>query len=141
MKLLDDFKQRLGLEPPPRQPNRPDTLALREAIDAGQRQKRAENYPEALESLGRAVDLALANGDSTALAVAALNQVEVLMQLGREVEAEAILSRTYATAQETRQKGQLAYTLIAMGRLAQHQNDWKSAQQHYEQALDIAHTG
>jgi tetratricopeptide (TPR) repeat protein len=141
MKLLDNFKQRFGLEPPPRHPNRPDTQALREAIDAGQRQKRAENYPEALESLGRAVDLALAIGDSAAMAVAALNQAEVLMHMDREVEAEAILSRTYTTAQETRQKGQLAYTLIAMGRLAQHKQDWKSAQQHYEQALDIAHTG
>jgi tetratricopeptide (TPR) repeat protein len=141
MKLLDTFKQRLGLEPPPRYPNRPDTQALREAIDAGQRQKRAENYLEALESLGRAVDLALANGDSAAMAVAALNQAEVLMHLGREAEAEAILNRTYATAQDTRQKGQLAYTLIAMGRLAQHRNDWKAAQQHYQQALDIAHTG
>ncbi len=138
MNFFDELKRRAAGQPPARYPNRPETNTLRETVDAGQRLKRAENYPAALEALSSAMQLAISSGDANSMAVVALNQAEVYCGLKRFEEAESLLKGILQTAQETRQRGQTAYILIGQGIVAQKQDDWKSAQVHFEHALEVA---
>lgn len=138
MNFVDEVKRMMGFTPPQRQPNRPESSSLREAVDAGQRLKRAENYDEAQHAFESAMQLASSSGDSNAMAVIALNHAEVYIAQGRYDEAETLLKQAHKTAQESRQRHHMAYMLIGLGRLAQHQNDWKTAQSTYEQAREMA---
>ncbi|MEO8606636.1 MAG: tetratricopeptide repeat protein [Chloroflexota bacterium] len=139
MNILEQFKQLTG-QKSPGHPN-PETNALRETLDAGQRAKRDEDYPRALETLQAAMNLAHTAQDSTAVAVIALNQADVYIRQKQWSEADQLLQKTYQNAKETNQKTQMAYLLSAMGTLAQAQGDWESAADNYEQALDIARGG
>jgi tetratricopeptide (TPR) repeat protein len=116
----------------------PETSALRDALDSGQRAKRAEDYPRALEALQSAMSLAHTAHDSTAVAVIALNQAEVFIRQRQWDKADDILQKSYKNAHEMGQKTQMAYLLNGQGMLAQAKGDWTSAQQHYEQALETA---
>ncbi|MEP6986840.1 MAG: tetratricopeptide repeat protein, partial [Chloroflexota bacterium] len=138
MNFFNEFKRRTSSQPTVRYPNRPEPTALKEALDAGQRLKRAENYSGALEALTSAMQIAISAGDATSMTIVALNQAEVYCGLKRFDEAATLLERTFQTAQETRQRVQMAYILIGQGTLAQKQDDWKVAQSRYEQALEIA---
>ncbi len=138
MNFFNELKRRASGQPPARYPNRPEINAFKEALDAGQRLKRVENYPAALEALTSAMQLAISSGDASSMAIVALNQAEVYASLKRFEEASALLEKTFQTAQETRQRVQMAYILIGQGTLAQKQADWKTAQSRYEQALEIA---
>lgn len=140
MNLLEQIKHSLGLQKPhSHSPSvRPETSALRQALDAGQQAKRGENYPLALEALDHAMRLAVTHGDTSAIAIAALNQADVYIAQQRWPEAENLLSKTYQTAKEARQRPQMAYVLSAQGYLAQAQGDWLGAQRSYEQALEMA---
>jgi len=138
MNFFDDLKRRAGGQPPTRYPNRPEPNALKDALDAGQRLKRAENYPAALEAFTSAMQLAVSSGDAGSMAIVALNQAEICADLKRYDEATALLDRTFQTAQETRQRIQMAYILIAQGTLAQKQDDWKLAQTRYDHAVETA---
>ncbi len=138
MNFFDDLKRRAGGQPPPRYPNRPEPNALKDALDAGQRLKRAENYPAALEALNSAMQLATSSGDATSMTIIALNQAEIYGDTRRFDEAITLLDHTFQTAQETRQRVQMAYVLIGQGTLAQKQDDWKTAQARYERALEMA---
>ncbi|MEZ4671747.1 MAG: hypothetical protein R3E39_27910 [Anaerolineae bacterium] len=138
MNVVDEVKRIMGLTPPPRYPNRPETSSLRETVDIGQRLKRSEQYGDALKAFESAMQQAISVGDSNAMAVIALHQAEVHMAQEHFDEAEAILKRSYQTAQESRQRSHMAYMLVGMGRLAQCCGEWKSAQTHYEQARETA---
>ncbi len=138
MNFFDELKRRAAGQPPARYPNRPETTSLREALDAGQRLKRAENYTGSLEALSAAKQMANSSGDANSMAVVALNLADVYSHLKRFDDAETTLSNILQTAQETRQRGQIAYILIAQGTLAQRRGDWKTAQTQYERALDVA---
>lgn len=140
MNILDQLKQLFGIRSVQVIPPRPETTALREAVDAGQRAKRAEDYPRALESFGRAMQLAIHNGDTTAIAVIALNQAEVYMGQARWEEARELLENTYQAAQAARQRTQMAYMLNSLGALSQAQGEWDDAQKYYEDALEMART-
>jgi len=139
MKILQQLKQWT------QQPSTPhphsETNALREALDAGQRAKRAEDYARALEALQTAMSVAHTAHDSTAVAVIALNQAEVYIRQGAWEQASQLLEKTYSNAKTTGQKTQMAYLLSAFGWLAQAQGDWAGAARHYEQALDTAREG
>ncbi|MBZ0287973.1 MAG: hypothetical protein K8I30_10190, partial [Anaerolineae bacterium] len=78
MKILEQFRQ-LTKQQSTGHPN-PETNALRETLDAGQRAKRAEDYPRALETLQTAMNMAHTAHDSTAIAVIALNQADVYIR-------------------------------------------------------------
>ncbi|MBZ0279301.1 MAG: tetratricopeptide repeat protein [Anaerolineae bacterium] len=140
MNILDQLKQFFGIRTVQIIPPRPEMTALREAVDAGQRAKRAEDYPRALEALGRAMQLAVTSGDTTAIAVIALNQAEVYMGQARWEDARELLENTYQAAQTARQRTQMAYMLNTLGALAQAQGEWDDAQKYYEDALDMART-
>jgi tetratricopeptide (TPR) repeat protein len=139
MNILEQFKQWRG-QKSSAHPNL-ETNMLRQALDAGQRAKRAEDYPRALEALETAMSVAHTAHDSTAVAVIALNQAEVYIQLEQWSDAENVLQKTYENAKATSQKTQVAYLLSALGWLAQSQNDWAGAARYYEEALDIAREG
>ncbi len=138
MQFLNELKQRFTSQPPPRSPNRPDGSALNQALEAGLRFKRAEQYADAQENLNEAKQLAIASGNTGALFIAALGQAEVYMGQERLAEAEELLEQTRRTAQESRQKAYLSYLLSALGTLAQKRGDWPTAQTHYQQALETA---
>lgn len=140
MHLFNELKRRAVGQPTVRYPNRPEPNALKEAIDAGQRLKRAENYPAALDAFTSAMQMATSGGDATSMAVIALAQAEILANQKRFDEATTVIDNTMRTAQETRQRVQIAYILIGQGNLSQKQSDWKLAQSYYEQALDMART-
>lgn len=138
MNFLDDLKQRMGLQPPPRYPNRPEPNTLRETIEAGQRYKRAEHFQAAQDALSSAMQLAVSSGDGSAMAVITLTQAEVYSALGRYDEAQELLEKAYQGAQENRQRTQMAYLLATMGYVEQRRGDWKAAQNHLEQAVNTA---
>ena len=83
MNFFNELKRRASGQPPARYPNRPEPNALKEALDAGQRLKRAENYPGALEALTSAMQLAISSGDASSMTIIALNQAEVYCGLKR----------------------------------------------------------
>lgn len=138
MKLIDQLKQVAGLGGVAIVSARPELTALRQALDAGQRAKRAEDYPAALAEVGRAMHLAISAGDTTAIAVIALNQAEVYIEMGRYDDARELLQSTYQGAQSARQRTQIAYMLNGLGWLAQRQGQWEAAQKYYEEALEVA---
>ncbi|MBI1281225.1 MAG: tetratricopeptide repeat protein [Anaerolineaceae bacterium] len=140
MDFFNELKRRAAGHPPTRYPNRPEPNALKDALDAGQRLKRAENYAAAIEALTSAMQLAVSSGDASSMAIVALNQAEIYGYLHRYDEATALLERTFQTAQETRQRIQMAYILIGQGTLAQKQDDWKLAQTKYDSAVEMART-
>lgn len=139
MNILEQLKQWTG-QKSAGHPN-PETNALRETLDAGQRAKRAEDYPRALETLQTAMNMAHTAQDSTAIAVIALNQADVYIRQKQWQEADQLLQKTYRNAKETNQKTQMAYLLSALGTLAQAQGDWAGAAHHYEEALETARMG
>lgn len=138
MNLFDQLKRRWGGRTQIVHDKRPELDALRQALDAGQRAKRAENYPLALEALQHAMRLAVTAGDTTAIAVIALNQAEVYICQQRWETAAVLLDEMLTKAQENRQRPQMAYLLNALGMLAQAQADWPEAARRYEQALEMA---
>lgn len=138
MNFFNELKRRAAGQPPTRYPNRPEPNGLKDALDAGQRLKRAENYPAALEAFTSAMQLAVSSGDASSMAIVALNQAEVYSYLQRYDEAATLLERTFQTAQETRQRVQMAYILIGQGTLAQKQDNWKMAQTRYDNAVEMA---
>ncbi len=138
MKFIDQVKQALGLRGAAVVSTKPELAALREALDAGQRAKRAEAFPAALAELGRAMHLAIRLGDTTAIAVIALSQAEIYTETGRYDDARELLESTYQGAQSARQRTQMAYMLNGLGWLAQRQEQWDEAQKYYEDALEMA---
>jgi tetratricopeptide (TPR) repeat protein len=138
LKFINQVKHVLGIRSVSIVSNKPEFATLREALDAGQRAKRAENYPAALAELGRAMHLAISVGDTTAIAVIALNQAEVYTETGRYDDARELLESTYQGAQSARQRTQVAYMLDGLGWLAQRQDRWDEAQKYYEEALEMA---
>ncbi len=142
MNIVEEIKRQMGIKTTPsHSPSvRPEISALRESLEAGQRAKRAENYPVALEALNHASRLAIAAGDTNALSIAALNLADVYIAQKRWAEADDLLQKTYQTAKESRQRPQMAYILCEQGVLAEAQNDWANAQKYYEQALETART-
>lgn len=141
MNFFDELKRRASGQRPVRYPNLPEPNKLREAIDAGQRLKRSDQYSAALEALAGARQMAMSSGDANSLVVIALNMADIYSQMNRLDEAESTLTSILQTAQETRQRGQIAHIMIAQGRLAQQRNDWKNAQLQFERALDVARSG
>src|SRR5262249_8539109 len=99
MNILEQIKRQMGISSPPsNSPSvRPEVSALRDALDAGQRAKRSEDYPLALEALNQAMRLAISAGDTNALAITALNQADVYIAQKRWLEAESLLQKTYET--------------------------------------------
>jgi tetratricopeptide (TPR) repeat protein len=138
MNLFDQLKHRLGGRTQIVQEKRPELDALRQALDAGQRAKRAENYPLALEALQHAMRLAITAGDTTAIAVIVLNQAEVYIGQQRWDEAASLLDEMLVKAQQNHQRPQMAYLFNALGMLAQAQADWPEATRRYEQAQEMA---
>ncbi len=135
MNPLDQFLRRPKASKTPA-PNLPPTTALHEALEAAQRAKRAEQYPQALEALNRA--LTLAASDTTSLAVITVSQAEIYIYQRRWTEAEAVLNRARQVAYDASQRTQLAYVLDMLGVLALAQGQVEPARHYHEQALETA---
>lgn len=139
MNILEQLKSWLNPQQPTTRKQEPSPMRL--ALDEGQRAKWAEDYPHALEHLNRAMGLAQASNDPTAVAVIAHVLAEVYTRLERWEDAESLLQAVHQRAAAIGQKIQLAYSLNAMGVLAQAQGDWAEARTCYEAALDTAREG
>lgn len=116
----------------------PEMLAVRDALEYGRREKRAENYEAALAHFDQAEQLALPRGDSNSLAVIRLHKADTLVAQGQLEQAEALLQEVLKASEGLEQRIQKSYTLSALGVLAQERDDWASARHYYEQALDVA---
>jgi len=136
MNLLEQLRDLLGIDTTPAPTPRAD--AVRAALEAGQRAKRAEDYPQALEAFNQALRLVEEKRDLMGMGVIALQKAEVLIYQKQWDEAEALLSTVRQRAQYSNHKAQTAYTLDMFGMLAQAQGDWARARQHYEQALNVS---
>ncbi len=136
MNLIERIADWLGLKPIT--PVDPRVIALRMAMDGAQQAKWQEDYEKALDMLERAGKILEEVQDSMAMAIVDLNRAEMLTMLGRWDEAEAVLHRTKEPAEKAGEKTRLAYVLCAFGVLAQEKDDWVSALEYYENALDIA---
>lgn len=107
-------------------------------LDEGQRAKRAENYPLALEHLNEAERLAELSDDPGSVALITLHRADTLIALEQWEEAEQILLRMRHHAQISSHRTQLAYALCSLGTLEQAQHNWDEARAYYEQALKVA---
>jgi tetratricopeptide (TPR) repeat protein len=136
MNFLEQVRNWLAIDPTPPPTTRVD--AVREALERGQRAKRAEEYPQALDALEQAMRLVKENRDFTSMSVVALQKAEVLICQQRWEEAGEVLATIRQRAQVNNQKAQTAYVLDMLGVLAQAQGNWDSARQYYEQALNVA---
>jgi tetratricopeptide (TPR) repeat protein len=138
MDIIEQIKDLLGIKSAPA-PS-PRVNAVREALETGQRAKRAEDYPRAMEALNRAMRLVEDQHDLMGMSVVALQKAEVLIYQKKWEEAETLLMTIQQRAQNSNQRGHTAYTFTALGTLAQAQGDWATARQQYEQALHVART-
>ncbi len=136
MNLLEQMRNWLAIDPTPAP--RPRIDAVREALERGQRAKRAENYPQALDALEQAMQLVKENRDFTGMSAIALQRAEVLIHQQQWDEAGDVLAMIRQRAQVNNQKAQTAYALDMLGVLAQAQGNWEGARQYYEQALNVA---
>ncbi len=116
----------------------PELIVMREALENGRREKRAEHYAVALDYLAQAEQLAELTQDRNALAVIHLHRADVLMAQEKLDEAEQLLQGVLESSDELTQKAQRAYALSAMGTLAQQRGSWAQARQYYEQSLQLA---
>jgi tetratricopeptide (TPR) repeat protein len=130
--LIDFLKPRSSSSP------NTETSAIREAIEAGQRAKRAEDDAQALEIFNRALTLAENAHDQSAAAVIHLHTAEVYTHLQQYPQAEDLLNQIRRDAQNAGQRMQLAYALNGLGMLAQAQGDETQARVYYEQARETA---
>lgn len=133
MNLIDQILDWLGV-----QPTSPEKNPVHELLEAGQRAKRADDFPTALEALQRAAQIAETKHDLTALAVITLQQAEIYICDAKWAEAEHLLLTLRHKAQNTGQRTQMAYTLDMLGVLAQAKGDWGEARAYFEQALKVA---
>lgn len=133
MNAIDQILNWLGI-----QPTTPEKNPVHELLEAGQRAKRAEDFPTALEALSRAAHMAETRHDLTALAVIILHQAEICVYQAQWAEAEHLLLSLRHKAQSAGQRTQMAYTLDMLGVLAQAKDDWTEARAYFEQALKVA---
>lgn len=131
MNVIDEILNWLGLSTPS---TKPEKNPVHELLEAGQRAKRAEDFPTALEALSRAGQMAETKRDLTALAVITLHRAEIYIYQSNWSEAEQILLNLRHKAQNTGQRTQMAYTLDMLGVLAQAKGDWGEARAYFEQA-------
>ncbi len=135
MNVIDQILNWLGMKP-----TTPEKNPVHELLEAGQRSKRAEDFPTALEALSRAGKMAETKHDLTALVVITLHQAEIFIYQAKWAEAEHLLLTLRHKAQNTGQRTQMAYTLDMLGTLAQAKGDWGEARAYFEQALKVGRT-
>lgn len=135
MQIFDRLLRRSKTRSAPA-PNRPTATALHELLEAAQRAKRAEQYPQALDALNRG--LALAANDATSVAIITVTQAEVYIRQRAWDEAETTLRLAQQVANDASQRIHLAYVLDMQGVLALARGDWELARDYYEQALETA---
>jgi tetratricopeptide (TPR) repeat protein len=139
MNILDQLRQWLGLRTITIV--QPENTPLREALEAGQRASHAEDYPRAMEAFNRAMSIATNSKDVTAMAVAALNKANVLMEQREWAKAEELLQDAYRLTRSGNQRGAMAYVVNALGLWEQQQGRWDAARAYYEQALQAGREG
>jgi tetratricopeptide (TPR) repeat protein len=122
-------------------PAEPHTIAdkvpgLRAYIESIRRAKLAEDYPHALTSLERALELVQKAEDHAGAVVLLLQKADILIRQQAYELARAVLDEAEQKAGD--QKVQVAYVLTARGALAAAQSDEDAAHSHYDRALALA---
>lgn len=116
-----------------------DTPSLDILLDRARHHYYRERYPEALEHLSQAMELARESRNELAQIDIQLSRADIWIAQGRYEEAEAILQDVRAQSERSAHHTPLAYALASLGTLAQRQQQWDRAQEYYEQARDITH--
>ncbi len=128
-----DFKGSLAsLLRPAMQPRARELQAM---LDAAWKAQMAEDYPTALATLDRALEVARQAPDQAAGVVALLHKSEIYMRQGRYADAEQLNQQTLKEAQGNTQR---SYICTMIGMVAQAKGDWAGARAGYERALEYA---
>jgi tetratricopeptide (TPR) repeat protein len=126
---------RAWLNPGPTHHPLPESDALQQALEAGQRAFRAEDYPRALDSFRAAMSQLHKSADAVISAQVLLRLAETLISLGKADEALPILERAYESTGETSQLTQRAYYECALGQIARATGQNETAQAWWEKAM------
>jgi|GEM_PF-5512239 len=113
---------------------------LKDLIEKGRAAQYDEDYELALQHFMHAAQLAEKQHDTTSLADLVLHQADTLVAMGREKDAEALLTALEERATRSNHRAPLAYTLLSMGVLAQARGEWDNARDYFEKGLDVAQT-
>ena len=113
----------------------PHERELQAVLDSAWQAQMAEDYPAALETLDRALEIARKADDQAAEVVALLHKSEIFMRQGRYADAEQLNQDTLRDAKGQTQR---SYINTMMGMVAQAQGDTIGARAAYERALDTA---
>lgn len=114
---------------------RPHERELQATLDSAWQAQMAEDYPSALETLDRALEIARKADDQAAEVVALLHKSEIFMRQERFAEAEQLNQNTLRDAKGQTQR---SYINTMIGMVAQAQGDYVGARAAYERALDYA---
>lgn len=136
MRFWEQIKTLISTNDTPSPP--PAIQNLQNAVEAGQRAKRAEHFAEAIQAFDYASGLAQDIGDYTGRVVIAMHKAEALMGLREWESAEQVIQDAYESARERHKDAQVAYLLNGLGVLCQEQGDWTQARSYYEDALKLA---
>lgn len=144
MNFFDRLAETLGLRHKPNDKsissNKRDTLQT--LLERMKRYKRSGEYDKALAEIQNATQMisgyqeALLN--ETLPFALRLHTADIYTQQGRYADAQNILLNMQSEAELHKQKAYLAYVLIALGVLAQEQEQWELARDYYERALRVS---
>lgn len=126
---------RAWLNPGPTHHPLPESDAVEQALEAGERAYAAEDYPRALDSFRAAMSQLHKSADAVASAQVIVRLVETLIALGKLDDAAQVIDRAYESTGETSQLTQRAYFECAQGQIARARGDTDLAQSRYEKAI------
>ncbi|MBN8593121.1 MAG: tetratricopeptide repeat protein [Anaerolineae bacterium] len=126
---------RAWLNPGPTHHPLPESDAVEQALEAGERAYAAEDYPRALDSFRAAMSQLHKSADAVASAQVIVRLVETLIALGKLDDAAQVIDRAYESTGETSQLTQRAYYECAQGQIARARGDTDLAQSRYEKAI------
>lgn len=126
---------RAWLNPGPTHHPLPESDAVEQALEAGERAYAAEDYPRALDSFRAAMSQLHKSADAVASAQVIVRLVETLIALGKLDDAAQVIDRAYESTGETSQLTQRAYYECAQGQIARARGDTDLAQERYEKAI------
>ncbi len=107
-------------------------------IEQAHRAQHAEQYDTALEFLSDAMEIAKQNHDSERQVDITLVRGDILIAQGDYETAKFMLEELYEECAGKRYIAPMAYALVSLGVVAQHQDDWETARNKFEEARALA---
>ncbi len=113
----------------------PESDAVDQALEAGERAFAAEDYAQALDSFRSAMGQLHKSADAVTSAQVVLRLIETQIALGQLDDAAQVIDRAYDSTGETSQLTQRAYFECAQGQIARARGQTDLAQERFEKAV------